>query len=324
MPSIVTHHLFSDDVLTSVKKSIQEKINSELSTYHIFAQSFDNLFYYNLLTLKKGREIRSFGTTAQRINIQDYFKNILLTIKEKNLQDNPEVCAYLYGSLTHYLLDSTCHPFIIYNAGWCDDEAKTRKYRGNHEKIEVMIDRIYLKEKRNLNLHQAKLADLLLPKIKFSKELKEVMDITFDKTFHKKNMAKIYEKSANQGHYILKYFVTDHTGIKKFAYKIYDGIFKKGTKYEYLSFYVKHMDKSVLNREKKTWCNPIDKKIQSNQSFDELYQEAKEKAVKIFNDTEKVLQNKMNIHDYLREIKNNSYATGLEWTRSDVPQFFKN
>lgn len=33
------------------------------------------------------------------------------------MNQNPQVLAYLYGSLCHYVLDSTIHPFIYYYGG---------------------------------------------------------------------------------------------------------------------------------------------------------------------------------------------------------------
>ena len=64
MPSIVTHYLFSEDVKNSLSNNIAQKLNQANDIYHIFAQSFDNLFYYNLLNFKSGKKVRKFGNTA--------------------------------------------------------------------------------------------------------------------------------------------------------------------------------------------------------------------------------------------------------------------
>ena len=42
MPSIVTHHLFAKDCLLDYEKKVNKNI------YYIFAQSFDNLAYYQV------------------------------------------------------------------------------------------------------------------------------------------------------------------------------------------------------------------------------------------------------------------------------------
>ena len=75
MPSIVTHHIFAEDVLQHLPDSIEEKINKPI--YHIFAQSFDNLFYDHFLTPWKGKNIREFGEKAHSEKI---FLNILSKI----------------------------------------------------------------------------------------------------------------------------------------------------------------------------------------------------------------------------------------------------
>lgn len=325
MPSIVTHYLFSEDVLNNAPQEIKKKLNSKLDTYHIFAQSFDNLFYYNLLTPKKGKEIRQFGNKAQRIKVQEYFKNIILEIKKKKLENNSEILAYLYGSLTHYILDSNCHPFIIFYAGWLDETNPNLKYRGNHEKIETNIDSILLHEKQKRQLYKTNMSNLLLPKISFSKTLKEVINNVCEITFNKKNIGDIYEKSTKQGHFILKYFVTDHHGLKKASYKIFDTIFYKNKiKYQNLSFYIKHPNIDYLNRKHELWCNPVNNNLKSNESFDDLYQKSLKEAENIFKITKKILENQINLQDYLNELGNKSYTTGLDCNQKENYQFFKN
>jgi len=325
MPSIVTHYLFAEDVLNHSTNKIQQELTNSIELYHIFAQSFDNLFYYNLLNIKKGNKIRKFGNLAQRQNTALYFQNIIINIKKNHLENNSEALAYLYGSLTHYLLDSHCHPFIIFQAGWIDEENPKFKYRGNHEEIEVNIDAILYQEKKKRPLYQAKLSNILLPKVKFSKELKELMNQTFLETFQKEKIGEIYEKSTNQGHNILKYFVTDHLGIKKESYKIFDAIFfKNKTKYQNLSFYVKNPKIAFLNRTHELWSNPINNALTSTESFDELYQKALNKALEIFALTDKILNNQIQLNDYLKRLGNNSYTTGLDCKIKENYRYFKN
>lgn len=325
MPSIVTHYLFSEEVKNKSSKNIQENLNKAKEIYNIFAQSFDNFFYYNLLTPKKGKEIRKFGNLAQRENINLYFKNIILEIKKKKLQKNPEILAYLYGSLTHYILDSNCHPFVIFHAGWIDEEHPNYKYRGNHEKIEVNIDAILYQEKTGNPLFKAKLGNTLLPKIKFSPLLIDTLNHVFKNTWNQENLGKIYEKSTLQGHYILKYLVTDHHGMKKSSYKLFDLIFSKNkTKYQNLSFYIKNPKIEIMNRKHELWSNPVDNTLTSFESFDDLYQKAIKETLKIFDLTEKVLNETINLENYLQILGNKSYTTGLDWNKKEKFQYFKN
>lgn len=138
-------------------------------------------------------------------------------------------------------------------------------------------------------------------------------------------MGTIYEKSTQQGHTILKYFVTDHFGIKKAAYSLFDAIFSKNkTKYQYLSFYIKNPNKNYLNRNHNIWYNPTNKSIKSQDSFDELYQKSLKETLYIFNLTNKVMNNTITLENYLKKLGNRSYATGLDCNLKENFKYFKN
>src|SRR5574344_2733260 len=158
MPSIVTHHLFAEDVLNKLPKSIQKSINPSLKEYYIFAQSFDNLFYYQFFCLNAGYDIQHLGHIAQETNTNLYFKSILN--EAKKYPNDTSILAYLYGSICHYILDSNCHPYIFY---YSKTPELSLKYRGWHERMEVNIDAYMLKKKKNKDLKDASLANILLP-----------------------------------------------------------------------------------------------------------------------------------------------------------------
>ena len=73
MPSIVTHHYFARDVFEALPTKIQNTFKSSLDIYFIFAQSFDNLFYYKFFTPWQGKEIRKLGNEAQLTKVNLYF-----------------------------------------------------------------------------------------------------------------------------------------------------------------------------------------------------------------------------------------------------------
>lgn len=319
MPSIVTHHLFAKDVLKELPRKIKEKISEP--HYLIFAQSFDNLFYYKFLTPWKGKEIRTFGEEAQKVKVNLYFKNIIEEIEKKNLQTNKEVLSYLYGSICHYSLDYHCHPFIFYYTGLGSID---KKYKGLHEKMEVNIDAQFYKKKTKKNLYKEKLADTLLPKVPFQKELIHTMNEVFQNTFQKENIGNIYKESVLTGNFLLKFGVTDRTGLKKRLYKIKDLLTKKSNRrYEYLSFHVKKELKEYLNENHEMWNHPVKKELTNTKSFEELYNEAKEKAIEIILEIEKYLEKKENKENVLKTIGNYSYTTGLPCEETQTLKYFK-
>lgn len=74
MPSIVTHYLFSEDVLTKAPQELQNKILKSHKLYNIFAQSFDNLFYYNLLNFKREKIFEILETMLKDLKLMNILK----------------------------------------------------------------------------------------------------------------------------------------------------------------------------------------------------------------------------------------------------------
>ena len=312
MPSIVTHHLFAKDCL----KGYEKKVNKDI--YYIFAQSFDNLSYYHFFT-GFNNEIKHLGKIAQSTKTNEYFINILNYLKNNNLKEDKDLIGYLFGSICHYTLDSTCHPFVVYETGSVNINPK---YRGGHEKMEVMIDAILYEEKEHKPLYKENLSNTLLPKVKFSNNLRKTLDYTFNKTFNVDNMGIKYEKAYKTGNFILKYFVTDKIGIKKKIYKLKD-YFGKGRMYQYLSFNIKKLDKSFLNLEHNKWCYPTDNTIIKNSSFYDLYENASNFARKLFKISIDYLNDSINEEQLNKEFKDLSYVTGLNWHLKKKTQYFK-
>ena len=312
MPSIVTHHLFAKDCLLNFEKKVNKNI------YYIFAQSFDNLAYYHFFT-GLNNEVKQLGKRAQSTKTNEYFINLLNYIKNNHLKEDKDVIGYLFGSICHYVLDSTCHPFVVYETG---DKSIDQKYRGGHEKMEVMIDAILYKEKEHKPLYKESLSNTLLPKVTFSNNLKKTIDYTFNETFKVNKISKKYEKAYKTGNFILKYFVTDKTGIKKKIYKIKD-YFGKGRMYQYLSFNIKKLDYSFLNLKHNDWCYPTDNTIIKNSSFYDLYDEGTKFARGLFKVSLNYLDNKIDENKVYSEFKDLSYVTGLDWHLKKKTKYFK-
>ena len=142
MPAITTHHIFAEDVYSGLNKGLKDKLSGSYKFYLMFSQSFDFFLYSNR------RKIRKMQKFTHRMNTQSYFINLVRNIKENKLETNDEALAYLFGSINHYVLDSTLHPFVLYKSGDCDEKNKdTYKYRGMHTRMEYMLDSFYYEAK---------------------------------------------------------------------------------------------------------------------------------------------------------------------------------
>ena len=89
MPSIITHHMFSKEVLNNLSKDELARFEEQIDTYHLFAQSHDYLFYYKFG--KNRKKINNLGHYAHHHNTQNYLINIIKEIKNNNEENNPEL-----------------------------------------------------------------------------------------------------------------------------------------------------------------------------------------------------------------------------------------
>jgi hypothetical protein len=220
MPSLITHHIFSKDLLKKLNKDELNKFDKELTIYHTFAQSHDYLFYYRF-NPKYSKTIKKLGHYAHHHNTQDYLINIIKEIKNNKLENNQQVIAYLYGSITHYVLDTTCHPYIFYKTGvYRKKEKNTKKYHGKHNEIEKNIDAIYYEKNTNKKYYKCNISKEIIKKPIFNKELLNTINNVYKKTYNKDNIGFYYYKGIIQAKIAYNIFFKDYFGIKKSLYKL--------------------------------------------------------------------------------------------------------
>jgi len=284
MPALFTHYKFGQDVLKKLNKNLQKEIKNSIDYYNMFNQGFDNLYYHFNWNYYK-----SFGIKAHKTNISNFFENILIYIKENNLQNNNTITNFLYGFINHYTLDTLLHPYINY---------QVQELNIPHTKIEFMLD-----SQIDLNFQTNKYK-VLIPKLNFEKELQKFINIVFEKTYNEKNIGKIFNKSHTNGYYLYRYFITDKYGIKTFLYKIIDILipFKK-FKLSKNTFYIKTFDERLLNKEKNIWNKPNNKLEQYKYSYDELYNICLKICIKLNNNINYILKNNKEIDEIINMIK---------------------
>ncbi len=315
MPATYTHHIFTNDVYKSLDKDIQNKIN--LNVFNLFGKSFDALFFYKT----------KLGSIMHNENANLYFANIIKYIRNNNLFDDSDVLAYLYGSICHYVLDSTIHPFVYYYSGKYDvNSKKTYKYRGRHDYIESMIDNLLYYERNNVLMYKQKVSDEVFPRIEFSKILLNTINYAFLSTFNVNNGKKIYVKSYHNFKFCYKFFMGSRFGFNKLVLKLFDKLnIIKSLKLQHLNYRVKKLDKSVLNLEHKKWYYPVDKKMNYHYSFYDLYDLSLVKAKKLIMLINETLdKDNQTLKKVLKEIGNLGYGTGVNENRKVIMKYFAN
>lgn len=315
MPATYTHHLFTKDVYKSLNVSIQDKLDIDI--FNLFGKGFDVFYFYK-------PKLSNLGHTT---NINLYFSNIVSYLRSNHETHNSELLAYLYGSICHYVLDSTVHPFIYYYGGkYIKSKKSSHKYRGCHSYIELMIDAVMCQERNNKKLQQYNLTRDIFPKLSFTRNLEAAINKVYLDTFNIDNGWKHYFRGYKCYRFCFKHIMMSRFGIKKNIYKVIDKIhiFPK-IKLQNYCYFVSKPDYSVLNLEHKKWYYPVDRKINYHYSFFDLYDVAVIKAVKFITLIDEVLdKDEKALKKALKELGNASYLTGVNEKRKVTMKYFAN
>ena len=322
MPATVAHAYFSKDVFDILPSNIKNKI--DCSRIKMFGQSMDSLMFYNLFSILPGKNIRKFSSTFHNEKSQEYFINLVKSIKSHNLENDMDVCSYLAGMICHYVLDSTMHPYIIYKTGVFDKHKRnTFKYNHIHEFMEIFLDNDMVLRREKSNPYKFRLDKFCFNTRKFSFGLNTVIKDSFKKTFGVDKMDKIYFKSLKQMKNNLYFFRRDPNGLKLFFYKILDTITtRKVFRFEAISYHHPLKDKhNYLNSNHEVWRNPVIYNMTSSESFVELYLKAIKSAKVIICASFDYLDGKD--IDLEKIFDNTSYVTGLNCDEKKELKYFE-
>lgn len=325
MPATVTHAFFILDVYNKIDKKNLKEAENYKNNLKMFAQSTDSLMFYNILNLKKGKNIRKYQSITHYTKTNEFFTNLITHIKENKYYEDPQILSFLYGFISHFCLDSNIHPYIIYKTGYFNKKDKESiKYNGLHHYIETFFDNYLIKEKLNMNPKNFDISNFCFTSIKFSNNLKDTIDFTFKKTYGLNNMSKIYYISLKQMKSILSIFRKDKYGIKKKSYKVMDKLTPKNTFVLDSLSYNQDLNKykKYLNDENKIWNYPIDKNIISTMSFKELYNYSLEECIYIINNINEYFFNNKEIN-INKLFKNRSYVTGIDCENKSPQKYFE-
>lgn len=307
MPSSITHAYIALDIYKVLDKKIQNKIVNHLEEYKTYSQGPDIFYFYHIFfpITKNSREVIKLGRQVHHEKTNELLINITKKVKQsKNINE----FMYLIGLTTHYLADSTMHPFINYQSSLLVKKYFTKK--DAHFMIETYLDNYYLK-KHDLNYSKYKI-DTFCFNIEENEQVKNLINRSYEEVFKKKNMGKYYYKGLNNMIFFFKYLRYDPYKIKRYCYQVLNIITKIIFRdIVYLSYnFPLNQDDFILNLHKKEWYNLNNKLLTSNNSFLELYDLVIKKGKNVI----------INLYEYIYEdkdidldklLENRSYSDGL-------------
>lgn len=138
MPSHYAHYQFGKDIIKELPENLKLIVNKNIDSTDAFIvglQGPDPLYFHNtLLYTKINREAREIHHSSGI----DFFRPACTYVNEN---ESNETKSYLLGCIAHYVLDSKCHPLIIYYQ---------KKENLSHSKVERELDN-YIIERNGMN-----------------------------------------------------------------------------------------------------------------------------------------------------------------------------
>lgn len=325
MASSLTHAYFILDVYERLGMNSKELLIDSKELLKTSAQSMDVLFFYNLTNFKKGKKMRDFGHFFHRHKTFEFLETLINYIKYNGFQYDPEVIAFLYGMVSHYILDSTIHPYVVYRTGYFDkDNKETYKYNQLHGEMESYFDDYLVMIRENMKPWKFKCHDFCFNVEKIGDGLKEVMDFTYREVWNIDHFHTYYLTSIRQMKFFYRVFRYDPFGFKRKFYQLVDFVCPKSLLRKVpLSYRMKMQEnKWFLNLEHKRWYNPTDKRTTSTESLLEIYTSSLDHCVKTIREINQFLyyDKKINLKKLLQ---NNSYITGKDCSQKRELKHFE-
>ena len=132
MPTTHAHYKFGEEVMEALPRSLRESIVKNRQLYDIGLHGPDILFY--IFSPFKGY-VRKTGTGLHKQPGRAFFEHARKVIKTA---PNPVAArAYIYGFITHFVLDSECHKYV---------EKMIEESKVGHNEIETEFDAYLLKQ----------------------------------------------------------------------------------------------------------------------------------------------------------------------------------
>lgn len=290
MPSYVTHSLLAD----GVGQCLKNDFCFDLECFRTFSLGPDLMMPTNYNVFHRNHTE----------NVDMFFYEQLVYIKKNMLHENVDVLMFLYGQITHYVLDSVMHPYIYYITEKVND-------KGNvpfHALFEMWLDD-YLAKKHNIKDRD----NYVFKGNVTSKELVKYIDATYRKVYKSNTVSKSYKAGIKILSWFEKTIRKDKSGKKK---KLYRDLGVGDLTID------DHNITNYLNNEHNDWLHPVTGH-KKNDSLDELYSLALIRSMDLICLVNSYLYDKVSISYVMRHFDNLSYDTGIDCKDKRKMKYFK-
>lgn len=313
MPGFVTHYLFGCKCVEEISNiEINKIIKKYKKAYSIGLQGPDIFFYYPYSFTGMRKRI---GSVMHVYETGKFLFNLANETSKLGGESRDIAIAYFCGFIGHYIMDTTCHPYIYYSTGYLN---KNEPYIGKHVDFETDIDKLLLDK-----LYGRDVLDFRQDyTIKLSKQERKIIAFILNNSC-KKTYPEIVSNSYMLEHVLVNFryinsMLKDPKGWKN---KIVLGIEKCVLGHPQVSPLLvvggkKSRWSDPLNNNREPWYNPWDTQLKSNESFIDLIEAGKKKYIdlveKLYLQYFQNINTNIDYNDFIDVVGNNSYHSGLD------------
>lgn len=259
MPIIWTHIQFSEDVVDSIQKTDDY---SQYERYMKFGTQNTNLNYFINLWRNKRKGVNK---TVNDTKSFDFTLELIKKAKNKP----KHVQAYVFGVMTHYILEQKIRPYIEY---------LNDKVNCHYISVEAQIDTLIMKRKYNLKTWKTPVYNEINIGLFIDKHIMKLLsEINYP-------IANNIQRNYLFLNIALRYYF-DPYGWKTKLLPSFQPL--------YTPYYHSQSGIDYLNEYHNTWFNNVTNET-STSNFNELYDEAKLEATVILNEIVKYWSNPHN------------------------------
>ncbi len=133
MPTTYTHFAYGSEVFELLDKDLRHELRPYLDYYNVGVHGPDILFYYHAF---RKNAVNRCGSKIHHEQADIFFRHAFSIYLEQEDRGRLQAKAYLAGFMTHYILDSTCHPYI---------NKRIRETGISHTEIETDLDSLVMR-----------------------------------------------------------------------------------------------------------------------------------------------------------------------------------
>lgn len=316
MPGFATHYLFG---LNTYQKLTPSALTDCIARYpHAYGLGLQgpDLFFYDPLSFL--RRFGNPGSLAHKQHTGSFLQHLIQSRELFSDRTRKNIAsAYICGFLGHYILDSSCHPYIYAKSHY---GTYTRDYFGHHIYLETDIDAMLLKYYKNCVPSKFHPQRTIALSHKQRCVIATMLHYAYHKTYPTYSFCRPSMYAAICAMQIGTRLLCDPSGQKKaFARKIE----AKTCGYACFSPLIPSdcytFTADPLNLRHYRWRNPWDSSLCSNQSFFDLLDEAGARHLAVLTLYAKLItatpkNSKRLLRFLLKKLGNNSYGSGLPLT----------